>query len=143
MGAQPTRAFIYPPAYLQKINVRTDHQLFGAYPKLAVDYLIENELPGRLFNGGNYAGYLIWRLSPERMKVFTDNRFDIYGSRFIQDEQIVLRAFEGDEDLPNWRAVLRRWDVRTVFVPVGSKIHGALADEPPWPEGAWPCSRIP
>jgi hypothetical protein len=35
-----------------------------SYPADAADFLLEAKLPGKLFNLDNYAGYLIWRLSP-------------------------------------------------------------------------------
>lgn len=101
----------------------------GAYPVAAADFLAASDLPGRLFNGGNYAGYLIWRLSPDRYKVFTDNRYDIWGGDFITDEMIVMDAFEGDEieGLPSWREVLDRWSANILFVPTASPIHLRLS----------------
>lgn len=100
----------------------------GSYPKAAVDFLVRNDLPGRLWNAGNYGGYLIWRLSPERYKVFTDNRYDIWGGDFIQQQEIVLHGFEGDAqaDIPSWRDVLDHWNVNTLFLPVGSGLHQKL-----------------
>lgn len=99
-----------------------------SYPKRAVDFLIANKLPPRLWNGGNYAGYLIWRLSPEHYKVFTDNRYDIYGGLFVREEWIVLNASEGDpaKDVPSWRDVLDKWNARTLFIPTGSKLNRVL-----------------
>lgn len=103
----------------------------GAYPKAAVDFLLDHNLPGHLWNGGNYAGYLIWRLAPEHYKVFTDNRYDIYGGQFIQQERIVLQAFEGDaaNAIPDWKTVLRNWDVKTLFIPQDAPLQQILTRE--------------
>ncbi len=103
----------------------------GEYPVEAVNYLISNQLPPRLWNGGNYAGYLIWRLSPDLYKVFTDNRYDIFGGKFMRDEQIVRNAFAGDpaEGIPDWRRVLRKWDARTLLIQTDEKIQNVLSKE--------------
>lgn len=100
----------------------------GSYPKAAADFLAQSHLPGRLWNGGNYAGYLIWRLAPEHFKVFTDNRYDIYGGDFIQQQEIVLRAFEGDKEqkIPSWEEVLDHWDVHTLMIPLDAPVHAEL-----------------
>jgi hypothetical protein len=100
------------------------------YPKEAVDRLLELRPPGRLFNGGNYAGYLIWRLSPESYCVFTDNRYDIYGSDFLVQEKIVLEGFEGDPDrgIPNWRETLDRWGVNVALLPESSGLARRLRE---------------
>jgi hypothetical protein len=92
----------------------------GAYPVAAVDFLLEARPPGRLFNGGNYAGYLIWRLSPEKYKVFTDNRYDIWGGDFIEEQDLMLGA------RPGWSEALDRWGVNTVFIPVSEPLQRAL-----------------
>jgi hypothetical protein len=109
----------------------------GAYPVEAVEYLLRARPPGRLFNGGNYAGYLIWRLSPEKYKVFTDNRYDVYGSRFLREEHLVLDGFEGDpaSDLLSWREIVGQWDIRILFIPTDCGLHRrllALAAESTW-----------
>ncbi|MBI1784555.1 hypothetical protein HYR69_05370 [Candidatus Sumerlaeota bacterium] len=102
----------------------------GEYPREAVDFLVASGLPGPLFNGGNYAGYLIWRLAPEKYKVFTDNRYDIYGGLFIRDEHIMMDAFEGDADagIPSWKEVAKKWGFRTLFIPIESQLHRRLSD---------------
>jgi hypothetical protein len=96
----------------------------------AVDFLLRAGLPGPLWNGGNYAGYLIWRLAPERYKVFTDNRYDIYGGLVVREDHSVLNGWthmdiatlkhrgllRGDFHLA-WYEVLDRWNVQTVFIP--------------------------
>ncbi len=62
------------------------------YPEKPANFLIYNKIQGPMFNHDNYAGYLIWRFAPERMKVFTDSRYDLWGSRYAKEE---LGAFGG------------------------------------------------
>jgi len=64
------------------------------FPKDVCDFILAQEIPGRMFNPINLAGYIIWRLSPEKHKLFTDNRFDIFGDRFVWDEFIVRIGIE-------------------------------------------------
>ena len=54
-------------------------------PVDAVNFLQRHPFRGRMYNPINFSGYLIWRLSPERFKTFTDSRFDIFGSDILID----------------------------------------------------------
>lgn len=114
-----------------------------AYPKPAVDFLLREKPPGRLFNGANYSGYLIWRLSPEHYKTFSDNRYDIFGGQFDIQEKIVLTAFSGMPDpdpaehAPSWEEVLEKWGINTLFIPIDSRLNRLLiersgAEAPEW-----------
>ena len=49
----------------------------GAYPVKAVDFLVRAKLPGPIWNGGNYAGYLIggYRLKNTRSSPTTATTF--------------------------------------------------------------------
>ncbi len=95
----------------------------AAYPREVCDFLVAHPLPGPMLNDVNYAGYLIWRLSPEHYKVWTDSRFDIHGSgparmlsslRAANDPFTVKIARENNnpilgeapDDKPYWRAIL-------------------------------------
>jgi hypothetical protein len=113
--------------------------LVEPYPVTAVNFLLAAKLPGPLWNGGNYAGYLIWRLSPERYKVFTDNRYDVFGGRVIRDEHSVLNGWdeafiasvrehapEAAARLHTWRQALDHWNVQTLFLPVDAPVNAKL-----------------
>jgi hypothetical protein len=116
------------------------------YPVQATDFLLAARLPGPIFNGGNYAGYLIWRLSPGQYKVFTDNRYDIYGGVVIRDEHSVLNGWTQDwidkikvtiphvrdGRLEPWNVVLDRWGVQTAFLPVDALGNAALERSGRW-----------
>ena len=123
------------------------------YPVQAVNYLLRARLPGPLWCGGNYAGYLIWRLAPERYKIFTDNRYDIYGGLVIKQEHAALSGWD-EKDLaamnarPHpkwvqytraggfipWNEVLDGWPAawgrvpaaQTVFIPADARLNVRL-----------------
>ncbi len=126
--------------------------LVDEYPRATVDFILRAGLPERLWNGGNYAGYLIWRLAPYALtengrplpgqgyRLFTDNRYDVYGSRFIRLEHSVLEGLNGEEAaaanrrmgtrtlrFAPWNAVLDSWEVQTVFVPIEARLNMRLA----------------
>ncbi len=65
-----------------------------AFPCQAVDFIEQAQLSGPMFNDYQFAGYLIYRLSPENMKVYTDNRFDLWGSRYAKETKAVYSASE-------------------------------------------------
>ncbi len=63
----------------------------AGYPTGAVDYLLRNKLSGPMFHDDNFAGYLIYRLAPETMRVYTDSRYDLFGSYYAK-EQLAVRG---------------------------------------------------
>ena len=63
----------------------------GGYPEGAVNYLLYHNLEGPMFHDDNFAGYLIYRLAPERMRVYTDSRYDLFGSVYAK-EQLAVRG---------------------------------------------------
>ncbi|MFH1202669.1 MAG: tetratricopeptide repeat protein [Candidatus Omnitrophota bacterium] len=62
-----------------------------AYPEKAVDFVLRNNLPKRLFNDFNSGSYLIGRCFPRR-QVFIDGRTELYGPRFFKDYDSLMRA---------------------------------------------------
>ena len=62
------------------------------YPVRAVNFLLRNNVPGPMFNHDNFAGYLIYRLAPEHYKLFTDSRYDLWGSRYAKEEIAAYRC---------------------------------------------------
>lgn len=61
------------------------------YPKKAVDFILENDLPQMLFNDFNSGAYLIGRCFPKR-SVFIDGRTELYGSQFLNDYNKIISA---------------------------------------------------
>ncbi len=83
------------------------------YPVKAVNFLIRNNVPGPMFNHDNFAGYLIYRLSPEHLKLFTDSRYDLWGSRYAKEEIAVYGAmgwpFGAYSDNGDWAQFKDAW----------------------------------
>ena len=64
------------------------------YPVGAANFIDRYEPSGKMFNHDNFAGYLIWRFAPEKYKIFTDSRYDLWGSRLAKEELAVISAKE-------------------------------------------------
>ena len=103
------------------------------YPEQAVNFILSAKLPGQMYNRDNIAGYLIWRLSPEYYKVFTDSRFDIFGDDFLADELSVANGWPDGYLKPfgtpvrDWRKVIDAWKINWLFLESGEKINEILA----------------
>lgn len=91
----------------------------ASFPAGAVEYIQENHPPGRLFNGFNWGGYLIWAL-PE-YPVFVDSRADIYG------DALILQSLQVERAEPGWQEVVRQWDIHTALVQARAPLGEALS----------------
>lgn len=129
----------------------------GAFPDAACDFIVQAELKGRMFHGNGYSGYLLWRLSPERHKVFTDSRFDIFASDILATESAILSGADFFPDPENreqtlvnaWRVLLDRHDVQWALIPGEAGLaeqfrRAATDDAPPWVLAAhwWPAPSM-
>jgi hypothetical protein len=105
------------------------------YPSLVCDFIELAELKGNMFNENFYAGYLIWRLSPEEHRVFSDSRFDIFGSRFLKKENIIAAGGEGQIDgrTVTWQGLLDEYDVQWAITRTGTGLGAAMGES----KGAW------
>lgn len=110
----------------------------GAYPKAICDFILEKDFHGRMYAPINDAGYLIWRLSPEKHKTFTDDRFDIFGGDFAFEAVIIENAQEKSEftgeltDPPRYLQLLNKWQINFIVCGAGAKLVEALACNPDW-----------
>ncbi|MFH0793887.1 MAG: hypothetical protein V2A74_07640, partial [bacterium] len=102
------------------------------YPREMCDFIIEMDIPGRMFNQGNYSGYLMWRLSPETKKVFTDNRYDIFGSDFVWDELAIADGDEGDKNHASWAELLDKYDINFIVIPRSAGLVERLRGNDNW-----------
>jgi hypothetical protein len=102
------------------------------YPTGACDFALVANIGGRMFNRNNYAGYLIWRLAPEQAKVFTDSRFDIFGSKFLRDEILIGTGNEDPRLGLTWREGLDQYEVVWVLMPASEGLHGRLLESEGW-----------
>jgi hypothetical protein len=95
------------------------------FPKVAVDWISENQPEGNLFNSYGWGGYLIWRLYP-KYPVYIDGRADVYGDTFIFAYTDVYRA------RPGWEQALDIQTVRLVLVEPDSGLASALRQSSGW-----------
>lgn len=89
-GVRPGK--IWAQNYHDWPSLRSDGYVREHYPVDAVNFIERYRPAGPLFNHDNIAGYLIWRLSPEKYTIFTDTRYDLWGSRFAKEELAILTA---------------------------------------------------
>jgi hypothetical protein len=95
----------------------------AAYPVEVCDFILKAKLPGPMLNEDvNYAGYLIWRLSPDPYRVYTDSRFDIHGS----DPACILSSLKAAND------GFTVEKARQYYNPVYSKSGDAMDQMPYW-----------
>ena len=111
----------------------------GDYPEPMAQFIIDTRLPDRMFSEINYCGYLIWRLSPERHKLFTDNRFDLFGSRFYPYEYTVAHGMDGGNEFANgmrvekgWEGILDEWGVNFVVIARDMALNRRLRESGRW-----------
>jgi len=74
-----------------------------AYPEGAVDFLLENNIRGNIYNEFNSGAYIIGRCYPQ-LKVFIDGRTEVYGGSFFKKHVDIskgnIKLF--DEQLNNY-----------------------------------------
>jgi hypothetical protein len=114
------------------------------YQDAACDHLLLAEAPGRLWTNLNIGGFMIWRLSPESHRVYTDSRFDVHG----ESRQIVEYSINGLNPRPDWDVVLTEMGVNVAVLekatplvqlmmqsPDWTAVHEWTAPEHPWRDG--------
>lgn len=82
-------------------------------PVRSADFIMKNNIEGNVYTTLYWGGYMIWRVGPEN-KIFHDGRF-----------LSIQRAWEYNNSTkyivnqrPYWKGLLRRYDVRTVILPI-------------------------
>ena len=78
-------------------------------PVLATQFLLEENLPGRLFNSMSFGSYLIWAAYP-KYQVFTDSRIELFPEDVWLDYLKISNA-EG-----NWEELLGSYGVNTLLL---------------------------
>lgn len=93
------------------------------FPFEVATLIEEANLDGRMYNENYYAGYLIWRLAPEDLLVFSDPRFDIFGGKILRAEQEISR---GRTDL------LDEFHIDWLITRRSAALSLILEDDPGW-----------
>jgi hypothetical protein len=122
--------FLFAPATLGVVRVShfvNNQPAYEArnYPQAAVNFLLQKQLPGPLYNSYGWGGYLIRRLYPS-YRVYIDGRADIYGDSFALE---ALRTYDGHTD---WRKPLERLGVQTVIIPPDAPLSSLLREDSAW-----------
>ena len=127
--------------------VRGETMSLDDYPAPLLDFILAADLPDRMYSESNYCGYFMWRLSPEKHKLFTDNRFDLFGSKYYVEEKIILTAGNkgdrfGRDGVPfekSWQQLLDEHGVNFVVLhrdprppPLGLPLPDALLRSGKW-----------
>lgn len=105
--------------------------------KEAADFIIKNNIPGRMFNTQPIGGYFIWRLYPGR-QVFTDTRQIDIAAYVEYGTVTAANPSEDKNKRPMWERLLSTYDVNyLVFDAVNYKgtlwgLTLALIDNERW-----------
>ncbi len=104
------------------------------YPVLEANFIIANKFTGRMFNQINDAGYLIWRLSPEYHKVFTDSRYDIFGGKFMRQQRIIEAGLDRKVSHNDWTwdELLDRWRANFILITADAPVNELLEESGRW-----------
>jgi hypothetical protein len=94
--------------------------IHSSEPAGAVDWMIDHQIKGRVFNEYNWGGYLAWRTSD--VKVFVDGRTDLFGDEILGEWLTATQAGTG------WQQILAKWKVDYVLIDPGRPLAQVLAD---------------
>ena len=86
------------------------------FPSAAVDFVLQNNLPGNMFSYDQYGGYLIYRLYP-KYKVFVDGRSDFYRQGAVLDEADSIKLVKAD-----WNELLDKHAVEWMLLKRGEPL---------------------
>lgn len=125
LGAVLLLALAATLASAETILSRQTQVIQGSNPVAAVDWILENNPEGNIYNTYHWGGYLIWRLFP-KYGVIIDGRSDMYEPGFIRD---YVDSYYGR---PGWQDFLKQNDVQIVLVEPGSLLAAQLGQSPEW-----------
>jgi hypothetical protein len=95
------------------------------YPRAAVNFIDEKQLPGPIYNRYGWGGYLIRRLHGE-YPVYIDGRADVYGDSFMYE------AFNTHDGGNGWQGSLDRYSIRTVLIEPDVPLASLLRSDEQW-----------
>jgi len=107
---------------LQLMSAHFDDKRF---PVQAAQVIARHGIHEPIFTLDSWGGYLIFRFYPE-MKVFVDDRHDLYGEQFLRQYLTVLRL------APGWDRVLNEQHINWVLMPQGSSLANMLEATRQW-----------
>lgn len=92
----------------------------GQSPVAAVEYLLENQPPGPLFNSYNWGSYLMWAAYPDYL-TFVDGRTDLFNDEVLEQYLSIWRAE------PGWEQQLESWGVRLALIEPEAPLAARLS----------------
>lgn len=95
------------------------------HPVDAVEFLLEEPIPGKMFNNDEFGDYLIYAAYP-RYKVYFDGRSDMYGADYVKEYRKVVTLERGWDDLLEDKAI--GW----VFYNSDSPLSRLLTEKKDW-----------
>jgi hypothetical protein len=95
------------------------------FPVKATEFIAAHGIHDHIFNPDDWAGYLIYKLSPGT-KVYFDDRHDFYGDAFIQE---YLKAANATW---RWREPLEKYQVKWVLIAANSPLSSVLKESKDW-----------
>ncbi len=122
-----TYTAVLVPLCILFLFIRTGTSIASAHPieygvtpgaEKAVDFLIREQITGRLFNNFDIGSYLIYRLYPEQ-QVFVDGRPEAYPASFFRDVYIPMQ-----EERAVFDEIVKRYGIQTIFF--------THTDQTPW-----------
>jgi hypothetical protein len=95
------------------------------FPVEALDFALNNDIKGNMFNNDGWGGYIIYKSFP-RFKVFMDGRSDMYGVPLLKEYVRVATAQIDCEK------VLDKYDVTWIIFNANSPLCQLLAERGNW-----------
>jgi tetratricopeptide (TPR) repeat protein len=100
------------------------------YPKKAVDFISEHNIPSNMFNDFNSGAYLIGRTYPKR-RVFIDGRTELYGPEFFEEYMKLLKG-----DIAAFERITNKYRINAMLFSTAltslPDIIGYLYKSPQW-----------
>lgn len=96
---------LYWPIY-QYSKSNADIAMSKAFPIRAVNYIIDNNIQGRIYNGINAGSYI----ESKGRKSFMDGRLDLFG------DEMVLGWFHARDGRPSWKKYIDKYDPDIIIV---------------------------
>jgi hypothetical protein len=97
------------------------------FPIDAVNRLNNESSTGPLFHDLNWGGYIMLMAYPPRA-VFADDRFELYGRRFLDEYLDALNHG------PSWSRLMARYEFQHVLIPPTVPLARALGESTDWEE---------
>lgn len=130
-GSRPLDARVVTTLNVALLCIVTAAVVYGKYrgsdadavpaelPVKAADFVLDNDIRGRIFNDYGDGGYLIYRLFPEQ-KVFIDGRADMYGDEFVKEYIAITHA------TTQWKAKFEKFGIDYALLQNDSPLRQLL-----------------